>query len=938
MSASAVNDSGFAQSNGNDDELESAAFGGADGGQATAPIARPSLVAYPAASWLEFTEWLERGLDGYGLEPTLYARCVLSILKQPPEPAADSSMEQDEEWAPTPAASFLSVVSHHVFGKNNSAPSSRKNSFGSLATATAAAGSATVKSDADTRKQALMDCLKSVSADETDLGKFVDDIVHRYSLVAKSGVLGEKQNESVDSGVCPSPEESFQNYDEAFPPLATDRSFEGSTTDVFVGETVGLRPRVASSSWLNGKRPAEARLKSAAASNCDHGAAAIDDDTKMDDDQDTSAPAQGDGSPVKRPKLLIDLIESETGGRTLHSCPDFVHSSGTTGSVCTGKRATFCCPVVKKQSSASYPTTAGVKIPPQFIIPKCWKVGSWPSRYDRSTKPAGDVPFWSCSEWFCTVHKRLEFGLLNAKINGDTKSLAASSAPAIANASCCGIDRTTSAVNIEPGSQMDLEIFEIEPSLPPPPPQVQLQQSWSSSQIPGQKQQEIEQQQAQVVPEMFDAPRFILHIINEDDTVVKENFFPPPKQDIYPNICQAIKNASPSSDWASFFDLGAADEMLFPATQKMCDAQYGNDNSSPWAAPAAHSEFSFDAMDDSCNVDTVSSAGILLPVDVSRLASGGGVGFCLPKCVSSVTQQQQRQQQFLMPPATTAAGVFNKLLETQATEGTVPNENPNPKQQPQSVAVPIRENTHFRPIRSESMEDAYYLKPGFDEVSAAIENIEGYHVYQHKDESGAAVITASVQQATATKNNGGQQKRSLALKFRAAKPDKMCQTEESSQDLAGGEEGTADVTTLLDRYRQEFEIWAFQPSEMRNCMNMSRWNLNESSDSSDAMVVGPLSPHIDDGWLDELVGDSPPPPQPKMVRDEQPLHPAIGFGLGVDGSVFQQQPPKAQASKGNGPQQLEIWQQEDERYEDSLLRYVSNISLISPLDIQTTTV
>lgn len=77
----------------------------------------------------------------------------------------DISSDQDEEWIPTSAASFLSVVHHLNVGKNNSVPSSRKNSFGSLASAAAATGSVT-KTDQDARKQALLDCLKTVNSEE----------------------------------------------------------------------------------------------------------------------------------------------------------------------------------------------------------------------------------------------------------------------------------------------------------------------------------------------------------------------------------------------------------------------------------------------------------------------------------------------------------------------------------------------------------------------------------------------------------------------------------------------------------------------------------------------------------------------------------------------------------------------------------------------------
>lgn len=278
--------------------------------------------------------------------------------------------------------------------------------------------------------------------------------------------------------------------------------------------------------------------------------------------------------------------------------------------------------------------------------------------------------------------------------------------------------------------------------------------------------------------------------------------------------------------------------MLFTASQQQkFDGQYGNGNGSPWNATMAKSEFSFDTVDDMDttrgNIDLATSTGILLPLDISQ-TTPGEVGFCLPRCgrLPVVAQQQQQQQrqpqpQLLAPPTNAAIGLFNKILENQAVGGAEFSDNVVPKKQPQSVAVPIKDSTHFQPIRSESMEDAYFLKPGFDEFCEAIENIEDYYVYQH-DCSGASdtIVQAATAQAVSTdvKEKKGEPRRSLTLKFRAAKPDKMCQTEEFGadllQDLAESDENAADVTTLLERYRQEFEIWAFQPAEIRNRLNV----------------------------------------------------------------------------------------------------------------------
>lgn len=297
------------------------------------------------------------------------------------------------------------------------------------------------------------------------------------------------------------------------------------------------------------------------------------------------------------------------------------------------------------------------------------------------------------------------------------------------------------------------------------------------------------------------------------------------------------KNSSTLSDWTPFFELGTTDDILFPPSQKTSDAQYGASNNSPWALSAVPSDVAFTAMEASGNVSVAASANTIFPVDVSR----SGHGFCLPKCgrfPSMIQPQQQRQQQLLVASTTTAVSLFNKLLENQSLEDASLKETAIPKQQPQSVAVPIRESTHFKPIRSESMEDAYYLKPGFDEFSAVIENMEDYYIFQHNDTGIAAALATSTDAAagqatsamTKEKLNGDHQKRSFSLKFRATNPDKVCQTEDREFDfeayrrLSECEENKGDANALLDNqwYSQEFEIWAYQPTEQRNNLTTSR--------------------------------------------------------------------------------------------------------------------
>lgn len=246
------------------------------------------------------------------------------------------------------------------------------------------------------------------------------------------------------------------------------------------------------------------------------------------------------------------------------------------------------------------------------------------------------------------------------------------------------------------------------------------------------------------------------------------------------------------------------------------------------------------------------------------------VGFCLPKFDLSTCQQQQQQTQ--THQTTNAAGnggsgngnggmatysspfskvICNKSIKPfgqQQQKST--NEAPPPTQQQQfyqpehqlpslqpliippdlgqnqsqgqgqaqqataAVTVPISPDTHFVPIRSESMEDAYYPKPGFDEpppFQAYLDETD-YYVYLEPDSKDKAVKNntqvnykksndqlpktiyaanfkqqPSLHQPVAARSKnftttslkpGSSLFRSLPLKFRASKPEKMVQTEE----------------------------------------------------------------------------------------------------------------------------------------------------------------
>lgn len=182
--------------------------------------------------------------------------------------------------------------------------------------------------------------------------------------------------------------------------------------------------------------------------------------------------------------------------------------------------------------------------------------------------------------------------------------------------------------------------------------------------------------------------------------------------------------------------------------------------------------------------------------------------------LSEIQLQQQQQQQL--------SSNHSSFVNLNNAVGDAVQLNIQPQQQTasQTVAVPISPNTHFVPIRSESMEDAYYPKPGFDESFAALVDEGEYYVYRDCDIGRAATKMMNFNNSQQfdccnessernnqlktvnNKTNSASVRHSLPLKFKASLPVKMVQTENENN------------TNCLDDARSleaEFEIWACKP-------------------------------------------------------------------------------------------------------------------------------
>lgn len=147
---------------------------------------------------------MNSALDGWGLDAPLYARCILSILKQPPLNVSEGYVGSETE------SEESAVEEAHGWGRRRLSSNSQS------------------QTKEEPLESALLECLSTAEVAEAERRDFVNSLLRRYRRIQALFLLskpGHPQGDlSLDSGVCPSPDsptpDSFPpSYDEAFPPL-----------------------------------------------------------------------------------------------------------------------------------------------------------------------------------------------------------------------------------------------------------------------------------------------------------------------------------------------------------------------------------------------------------------------------------------------------------------------------------------------------------------------------------------------------------------------------------------------------------------------------------------------------------------------------------------------------------------------------------------------
>ncbi|KHJ49149.1 hypothetical protein D918_00267 [Trichuris suis] len=188
--------------------------------------------------------------------------------------------------------------------------------------------------------------------------------------------------------------------------------------------------------------------------------------------------------------------------------------------------------------------------------------------------------------------------------------------------------------------------------------------------------------------------------------------------------------------------------------------------------------------------------------------------------------------------------------------------------------IPITTETHFIPIRSDSLEKGYYpflnAEPmrndvGQSQLDVDEIQLDGEYFVYHDSPAEEEEESCKEQLPTLSKNL----KRSLTVKFKRAKMDKFCQTDR----LVPEREATAEIATSSDQLdgRTKNTSSVKEIVETREVLKKTLANSGSSSE----------------------------------------CHP---------GSRLSETLPR------------ELWQYQDEKDDELLIRYVSNISLIAPLD------
>lgn len=596
-----------------------------------------------------------------------------------------------------------------------------------------------------------------------------------------SGIVDpDKLDTGMDSGVCPSPDENYQSYYDAFPSLAGNNIFSClADSELEFERKTNFRCPVG---WKN-KRGAE-NIRRTSSSSPPSRFTTLSFTKSFNS---APSPTSSDHTPSKRPKLLTsslpiakppqvssentaplkNVVETFVASPSFkndhpfcleraaqpQSCPDLSGGGGTNNDdfkkLHIQMPPNFCCPQIsqsvdpttKKGGTFSFsaPNSVTSGYPPKFVVPKCFKAASWPTRSDW--RAASDVPFWSCGEWFCTMHKGVQFGLLTAKV-GDQAAKLLSPDPVFQQKQAALAERQQTIAEKEPFDEGDTayrdEYFRAWIDEP------KLSIDRDDRTVPGGNGNQ--QQNAELVDDVMDMP-------DDDyfyDALVSDDNDLPPVQ-IHPVGSNRVVQHQQTS---GLVGLSQNEWKCDKMTQKLNDPYAVWSNGSQIEIPSSFDQLKA-ANSSTVNLDTywppettieIGGKGFpscALPSDTVPefdpyyLPNGSKnadltnnylqeVGFCMPKL--DISPQPLKQQLEGLSYANNSKNGTSLLASNFGSVPKVKTQHPLvmpsdcstihvntavPTSVKKSVAVPISPDTHFVPIRSESMEAAYFVKPGY---------------------------------------------------------------------------------------------------------------------------------------------------------------------------------------------------------------------------------
>lgn len=785
----------------------------------------------------------------------------------------------------------------------------------------------------------------------------------------------EKHDPALDSGVCPSPDECYQSYYDAFPALSpSDTSFVFNNNSADLVQQAGLTETTCHN-WQNTKRHMVDILRRTSSSSSPP--ACLTKSREISKSSHSApSPTLLDHTPNKRQKLLpskagniaVDVVVTDqpisgiVGDSNRSSSSPFTTwqlstdkpRSCPTVQQPTGRRKlssptapNFCCPQITQSADGGlaahlpiFATTESEQTSathwPHFVVPKCFKVGSWPSsKNDVRHSTTSDVPFWSCGEWFCTVHKGVQFSLLSAKVD-DEASKVLSPDPfyehkAIARQHCWATKQDD-----------DEQFFD-------------AMAGGDVGELP-------------TVGQIFGA-KTACHADNwarppAGDQVEMPSSYDQLKADVFNNTVQL------DSHWPTDIDLGGA--------------QHDVPEFDPFPPTFYNNTFP-------------------LVQDLTALQGGGfpsvqEIGFCLPKFdlsptvllskgpnVATTTKAYcsygSNSNTCIQPPE---IEILSQQLPSDSFDVGNPYNNNGDCKQRAVAAVPISPQTHFVPIRSESVEDAYLTSEHTTATStctccperaatkkkglAYVEDT-GYYIFLHPDKNSTScqnqlkTISSSVTTdcnankiasgdasccccachalqppmkaskslghfdvSTATRTR--RSRSPFSVKFRASKPGKMVQTEDKYFLYCSGGGHVVDKQHYDDPFVCDLDIDDLLAEEAP--LDLSSPGQDEHDRSNNNNNGG------GDGFFEIWACNALPVPDDPCSLQAKWASP--NFAKQCPAGSDNLRPLAANVNVGvvvdnHDALQLAAWRKQDERDEELLLRYVSNISLISPLDL-----